>query len=525
MSQLRLLLVEDSKTDADLLAATLREAHFSLTMTRVETAAAMSEALREGPWDIVVVDHDLSSFDAHRALALFKAAGLDAPFVVLANTISERRAGVIGHAGASDFALKGSARRVVHVMTRALREADERRARRITEVSLRESEQRHREEQAVHRLKDEFLAIVSHELRNPLNAILGWSVFAQEPTSEPAEVAHALGVIERNARAQAKLIDEILDMSRILSGSLRLSVGSPDLGQVIRTTVDAVAPAAAEKGVVIRVDVALDIGLIAADPKRLQQMMSNLVTNAVRFTPPGGHVEILARREAERIVIVVRDDGCGILPEFLPLVFEPFRQADGSSARAHGGLGLGLSIVKQLVSAHGGTVRAESEGEGRGAAFVLELPGQAAPELAPGPRESAPARSSGRRLRGLDLVVVDDEQDARELLEKVLTAEGATVHTASCSADALRLVEDQRPDVLVTDLGMPGVDGYALIHALHEMAPGPLGHPPAIALTAYASADDVDRSTAAGFEAHCSKPFEAAELVLLVQRLSLRHAG
>jgi signal transduction histidine kinase len=455
---LRLLLIEDSEPDAALLAASLVEAGFALTMTRVETAVAMSEALREGPWDVVIADYTLPQFDADRALALFNAAGLDAPFIVLSGTIGEERAGAIVRAGAHDFVLKGGPRSIVQVVERELREGAERRARRAIEARLLESEHRRLQEQEANRLKDELLAVVSHELRNPLNAILGWSVLAQE-LSPPPDVDHALVVIERNARAQAKLIDDLLDVARMRSGTLRSNIGQADVGELLRAAVDAIAPTAAEKRVALRLEVAPDVGSIAADGDRLQQIAANLLTNAVKFTPEGGHAEITARRVDQRVVIVVRDDGLGMSPDFLPFVFDSFRQADTSTRGAHGGLGLGLSIVKQLVAEHGGTIRAESEGLGRGATFVLELPVQASP-VAPPPAEPPAAPAPGRRqLEGLELVVVDDEPDARELLSKILTAAGATVRTASGAVEALRLLERQPPHVLISDIGMPDVNG------------------------------------------------------------------
>lgn len=538
MRVLRLLLVEDSEPDAALLAARLEEAGFALTMTRVETAASMSEALREGPWDVVIADYTLPHFDADRALALFNAAELDAPFIVLSGTIGEERAGAIVRAGAHDFVLKSGSRSIVQVVERELREGAERRARRAVEARLLESEQRRHQEQEANRHKDELLAVVSHELRNPLNAILGWSVLAQE-LGPPPDLAHALAVIERNARAQAKLIDDLLDVARMRTGTLRSNLGQADVGELLRAAVDAIAPTAAEKHVALRFEVASDVGSITADRDRLQQIAANLLTNAVKFTPEGGHVEITARRVGQRVVIVVRDDGRGMSPDFLPFVFDSFRQADTSTRGAHGGLGLGLSIVKQLVAEHGGTIRAESEGLGRGATFVLELPAQASLDgAASGPRPRPPAEASpvasppaeppaapapGRRqLEGLELVVVDDEPDTRELLWKILTAAGATVRTASGAVEALRLLERQRPHVLISDIGMPDVNGYGLLRALHETEPGPLGHPPAIALTAYTSAEDVNHAAAAGFQAHCSKPFEPADVVALVRRLSAR---
>ena len=378
------------------------------------------------------------------------------------------------------------------------------------------------------RLKDEFLATLSHELRTPLNAIVGWSQILQttrDPTSE--DFQEGLQVIARNARAQTQIIEDMLDMSRIISGKLRLDMQRLELADVIAAAVDTVRPAAEAKG--IRVQPILDprVGPISGDPNRLQQVLWNLLSNAVKFTPKAGRVQILVERIESSVKVSVIDTGEGIGPEFLPHVFERFRQADGSTTRRHGGLGLGLAIVKQLVELHGGTIRAQSPGAGKGSTFIVTLP---LTEVHPDPIEpprSDPRRPSGRHvaamsmkvceeLTGVRVLLVDDEPDARAVLRRLLEDCRAVVSAASGAAEALVLLRTERPDVIVSDIGMPGADGYELIRQVRSLAPGDGGTIPAVALTAYARADDRVRAIVAGFQHHVSKPVEPAELIAMV---------
>jgi signal transduction histidine kinase/DNA-binding response OmpR family regulator len=374
------------------------------------------------------------------------------------------------------------------------------------------------------RSKDEFLATISHELRTPLNAVIGWTARAR--AKAPPEVDRALVIIERNAQSQARIIEDMLDLSRIISGRLRLEVRPTSLREPIFGAVEAVRPAAEAKGVTLEVD-PVDGSTLEADPDRLQQVVWNLLSNAIKFTPRGGHVRLRVKRDPERMVVQVIDSGEGMDPRFLPMVFEPFRQADGSTTRRHGGLGLGLAIVRQLVQAHGGTARASSPGLGHGSTFEVELPLRPVTALVPEETLVLPeddgferAISEGPRLDGLKVMVVDDEEDARALLVEVLSERGARVVSAESVAHALAQFSMFRPDVLVSDIGMPEADGYTLIRQVRELPTREGSNVPAIALTAYARAEDVARSFEAGFQRHLAKPVDAERLIGIIASLA-----
>jgi PAS domain S-box-containing protein len=364
------------------------------------------------------------------------------------------------------------------------------------------------------RAKDEFLATVSHELRNPLNAILGWSALLQK-RELPADVLRALGTIERNARAQARLIEDVLDMARVISGKLRLDLGAADVAQAIADAVESIRPTADSKSV--RVTTRLGPGLrIRADQVRVQQIVSNLLSNAVKFTDPGGSVELSAAIEGPTLRIAVRDSGDGIDPALLGVIFEPFRQVDGSTTRRHGGLGLGLAIVRQLTLAHGGSVRAESEGRGQGATFVVELP--APPPGARGRRSTPPDPGASRRDKRV--VVVDDDADAVGLIAELLEQAGARVATATSASTAFAEIRRAPPDVLVSDIGMPDEDGFSLVRRVRALAPGEGGATPAVALTAYSRPEDAERAHEAGFQRHVAKPVDPDEFLAIVAELA-----
>ncbi|PTX93298.1 hypothetical protein DB345_16930 [Spartobacteria bacterium LR76] len=376
-------------------------------------------------------------------------------------------------------------------------------------------------------LKDEFLATVSHEMRTPLTAMLGWVQLLRSGSLPAETVPQALETIERNARAQAKLIDDLLDMSRILSGRLRLDVQTVNIVEVVEAALDAAEPGAAAKK--IRMVRVLDplAGPVTGDPMRLQQIVWNLLSNAVKFTPTNGKITTTLERINSHLEISVSDSGEGILPEFLPHVFDRFRQQDSSTMRKHQGLGLGLSIVKQLVELHGGSVRATSPGQGLGATFVVSLPMAAAykevreKEVAV-PVEPPAASEGVPTLLGTRVLVVDDDGDARELLRSILAQCGASVRTAGSASEALSQMDSRVPDVLVSDIGMPGQDGYGLIREVRMRPREKGGHVPALALTAFARSDDRRRAISAGFHMHLAKPVEPAELVTVVASLARR---
>jgi PAS domain S-box-containing protein len=369
------------------------------------------------------------------------------------------------------------------------------------------------------RAKDEFLATVSHELRTPLNAILGWSSILRRK-DVPEDIERALTVIERNARAQARLIEDLLDMSRILSGKLRLEVRPTDVALAIADAIEAVRLAADAKGIALESRVDDEVGTILADPDRLQQIVWNLLSNAVKFTPKGGHVSLSASRDPSRVTIVVQDDGKGMPPELLPGVFEPFRQADASATRRFAGLGLGLSIVRQLVQAHGGSIRAESGGEGRGATFTVELPVRAPALTREGGERSVERERVPVRLDGLRVLLVEDEPDALDLIRESLAGFGAHVETATSAEEGFEKLRATRPDVLVSDIGMPGEDGLSLMRRVRSLPTTHGGRTQALALTAYASEDDALRAFAAGFQLHVSKPVDPDELGAAIARLA-----
>jgi PAS domain S-box-containing protein len=391
-----------------------------------------------------------------------------------------------------------------------------------------EQESRQQAEQA-NRLKDEFLATLSHELRTPLNAILGWAQVLQNRSIGENEVEKALTTIERNARSQSQLIDDILDVSRIITGKLRLNVRAVDLPEVIMAAIDAARPAAEAKN--IRLQTLLDpqAGLISGDADRLQQVVWNLLSNAIKFTPKDGHVQVRLERINSHVDIVVSDTGIGIESGFLPYVFERFRQSDASTTRRHGGLGLGLAIVRQLVELHGGSVSVSSEGEGKGSTFNVNLP--LLPVRIEPENEIASVQPMVRtketneyppELSGLRVLVVEDEADSRDLLKLVLGSCGAEVSVSSSAAEAFELIKGGRFDVIVSDIGMPEEDGYSLISKIRDLPNEQGGNVPAVALTAYARTQDRVRAIRSGFQMHIAKPVEPSELIAVVVNLAGR---
>ena len=412
------------------------------------------------------------------------------------------------------------------------------------------------EERETNRIKDEFLSTLSHELRTPLNAILGWTQLMRVGQLE-GEVAHAMEVIERNARAQAKLVEDLLDVSRVTTGKLQLNARSLSFSTVVNAAVEAVRPVAEEKKLSLECVCACaassgpengdaDVDRISGDADRLQQVVWNLLNNAVKFTPAGGRVEVRLERVGTSLRLRVTDTGRGISPNFLPYVFDRFRQADSTSTRSHGGLGIGLTIVRHIVELHHGSVHAESGGEGQGATFIVMLPALSGTTTPAAEREEAAGGATEPRspaavephavrppvdasmsvdLSGLRVVVVDDEPDAREVITRILSRAGAETTSAASVRDALAAITRQRPDVIVSDIAMPNEDGYDFVRILREMNPGLGGPIPALALTAYAREEDKLRCLSAGFEAHLAKPVDPAELLGVVAHLAASSPG
>ena len=395
---------------------------------------------------------------------------------------------------------------------------------------LREQQAR-AEAESANRAKDEFLATLSHELRTPLTSILGWAGLLRTTTLNKPSQEQALETIERSAKTQAKLIDDLLDVSRIISGKLRLDAKQVNLTTVVEDAIDVVRPAADAKCISVLYQPELEAAPVLGDSARLQQVIWNLVSNAVKFTPEGGRVEVRVERVNSRVKVSVSDTGKGISPKFLPHVFDRFRQADSTSTRAHGGLGLGLAIVRHLVELHGGTAHAESQGEMHGATFSVALPlmtsqlrsaGSVARNDISPPKEFAPRNPPPEILEGLRVLVVDDQADTRRMIGAVIAQAGAEVKTCASTREALDALQRWKPDVLMSDIGMPDEDGYALIEKVRALAVESGGQIPAAALTAYAREEDRTRVLAAGYQKHVAKPIGSNELIATVANLAGR---
>ena len=390
-----------------------------------------------------------------------------------------------------------------------------------------EKEARASAEQA-NRLKDDFLAVVSHELRSPLNAITGWASLLNTGRLDKDQTARAIQTIIRNAEAQNQLIGDLLDVSRIVSGKLRLNIRTFQLSSVIEAALEVVRPAATAKS--IRLQPLLDPAAtpVAGDPDRLQQVFWNLLSNAIKFTPSGGRVQIRSQRINSHVEILVADTGKGIDANLLPLIFERFRQGESGTTREYGGLGLGLAIVRHLVELHGGTVKARSEGPNKGAEFIVELPMLIASEPAEPegtrvhPRAGGIAGGAMHSLSGLRVLVVDDEADAREVVSTILSQAGAEVAAAASVAQAIDLIDQWHPDVLISDIGMPGEDGYDLIRKVRARSADQRGQIPAVALTAFARTQDRLKVLSAGYQMHVPKPIEPIELVTVIASITRR---
>ena len=381
------------------------------------------------------------------------------------------------------------------------------------------------EAEAASQAKDEFLAVVSHELRTPLNTVRLWAGVLRSGPRDAQTIARAVDTIDRNAIMQARLIEDLLDVSRIVSGRFRLTIEQVDLAAVIGPAIETVRAAAENKAITLTTTLDPAAGPVLGDSTRLQQVVWNLLSNAVRFTPAGGRVTVGLRRAGAEAELTVADTGRGMGPGLLPRVFDRFRQGESGTMRSHGGLGLGLSIARQIVELHGGTIRAESAGEGRGATFTVCLPVAASQVVRPAPaappraRPNGPVRASSRRLENVDVLVVDDDAETREVLKVALGFEGARVTTAPTVADAVAAIEERWPDVLVSDIGMPGEDGYDLIRRVRRLEAARGRHIPAIALTAYAAAEDRRRTLHAGYDSHVAKPVEASAFAPLIASL------
>lgn len=649
---LRVLLVEDSEDDAELIINQLERSGYDLTYQRVENPDAMTIALAE-QWDIVLADYALPKFSATAALNLLQSKKLDLPFIIVSGSIGDGSAVAAMKAGAHDYLMKDNLARLVPAIERELQEAAIRQERQQIQSELRESENRwqlalrgsndgiwdwniqsntvffslrwkemlgyandeiannfdewskrlhpddlgwvtkalqdhfakktqfYRTEHRIkckdgtykwilargqalwdeagkpirmvgshtditpakqmeealrqqaetlaeaNRLKDEFLAIVSHELRTPLNAILGWSQILRTRKFEEARTAQALETIERNAKLQKQLIEDLLDVSRIIQGKFNLTVSPTKLVPIIEAAIETLQIAADAKSIQVKFLVDDPVALVNGDANRLQQVGWNILANAIKFTPVGGYVQIQLIHLGDWIEIEVSDTGIGIKAEFLPYVFDRFRQENSSLTRSYGGLGLGLAIARHLVELHGGTVQVDSPGEGQGTTFKVQLPllqvrteeleSFLSPTLCPPLLTKNPLL-----LTGLQILVVDDDVDTREFLVSVLTEYGANVAVAASADAALKALKRLKPNILVSDVGMAGEDGYALIRQVRLQQEA--RNLPAVALTAYAKELDRAKALDAGFQVHLSKPVEPSELVAVIAQLAKQTA-
>ncbi len=529
-----IVLLEDSALDAELIAAQLRSDGVTLPVERVKTEPEFIELLSHPQVALVLSDFSLPTYDGLAALARVRSAHPELPFIFVSGAIGEDRAIETIRRGATDYVLKHRLERLGPAVRRALSEAETRRLRARAEHErdqlLRSERQAREAAEAANRMKDEFLAIVSHELRTPLNAILGWASLLGLGNVDETKLTKGLDAIARNARIQARIIDDILDVSRIVSGKLDLHRCRVQVGSFVTSAVDSVRPSAVLKDITIELDVANEVQEVYADGERLQQVVWNLVSNAVKFTPAEGRILVRSWTDADQdeVVLEVSDTGSGIARELLPHVFEAFRQGDASKTRAHSGLGLGLAIVEHLVTLHGGRVEVSSE-LGRGSTFTVRIPLRASqqpvldvPSDRP-PPSFEPAFSMGN-LAGVRVLLVDDEPEARDVISEVLRSSGAEVCAVGSAAEALESVVRFCPDAVVSDIGMPLVDGYSLARKLRALTDGEGGGVPAIALTAYAR--DVDRREAkrAGYQRHLAKPVSPAALIQVVAEVVGRRA-
>lgn len=522
-SPLKLLIVDDDDVDRLALKRTLAKAGVQGDFTEAAGADEALQLLRENAFDCVILDYQLPGADGLQVLHSIRAAGLRTPVIALTGQGDEQTAVELMKAGAADYMGKGqlSPERLSRSLRHALALFRSEEARR----QLLEREKAAREDaQAANRAKDEFLATLSHELRTPLNAILGWVRLMGSGNLDQPTMHRAIEIIERNTRLQAQLIEDLLDVSRIISGKLRLDLRPAALSSVVEAAIESVRPTADAKRITLEFHATAASDNVLVDHGRMQQVVWNLLSNALKFTPEYGRVTLELSATDSTLSLRVADTGAGINPAFLPFVFDRFRQEDAATTRAHGGLGLGLSIVRHLVELHGGHVTAESEGEGRGATFAVHLPLVKSPTLA---KDYAAAATAALEdlpsLDGVHVLLVEDEQDARTLTATLLERQGARVTAAANAREAVEALEREVPHVLLSDIAMPEMDGYALIRLVRQNEDW--AGVPAAALTAFVSPTERGRALLAGFDTHVPKPVEPSELMAVVAALADRRSA
>jgi signal transduction histidine kinase len=524
---LRILIVEDSEDDITFLLRQLQRGGYDVVAHKaVHTADAMRAALAEAEWDIVVSDYSMPQFNGLNALRILQQTNLDLPFIIVSGSIGEATAVEIMKAGAHDYLMKDNLARFVPAVERELNEAAVRRAKRQAEedrAALLVREQTARAEaEAANRAKDEFVATLSHELRTPLTPITGWVRMIRGGMLSGENAAHALYIIDKNAQLLLRLINDLLDMSAILSGKMRIEQTSVDLAEVLADAIETVRPLAEERGIKLELDSDVTTTrrgavLIPGDRMRLVQIFWNLLNNATKFSLENSSVKIACRvTDGGTVRVEIEDEGQGIAPDFLPHIFEHFRQADSSNTRTYGGMGIGLALVKSLVGAHGGTVEGASAGTGRGSKFTVELPlfnkaenPFAATHAPDGQKQNSDASSA-------HILIVEDAPDTLDMLRATFESRG--YRTTLCqSADEARRVAISTPfDVIISDIRLPETDGCDLIKQLRAYPH--LRNTPAVALTGYASQHDIERAIAAGYNAHLAKPFDPSLLLMQVEQ-------
>ncbi|HXG86911.1 MAG TPA: response regulator [Vicinamibacterales bacterium] len=546
--QSRILIVDDHEENLLALEAVLTEPHYELVRA-ISGRDALREALR-GDFAVILLDVAMPGMDGYETAALMRERerSRDTPIIFLtANNRSDTHIFRGYSVGAVDYIFKPFSPDVLKskvsvfvelfqkrealkwqtaALQRAHDELEERVRERTAALAAANEVERDLRTQAeqVNRLKDEFLATLSHELRTPLNAILGWTHLLALPTDDPKMTERAVTVIKNNAVAQSQIIEDILDVSRIIGGKLRLRLVSVSLREVVSTAIEAIVPAAAAKGITVNCQLE-ESDPIVVDRDRIQQVCWNLVSNAVKFTPKGGEVNVSLTTQGDDQVLTVRDNGIGITPEFLPYIFDRFSQADGSANRRHGGLGLGMAIVRHLIELHGGTVRADSDGPNTGATFTICIPRRA---VQPGEDYTSASGSAERvaashepqslpSLAGQHVLLVDDEADQREFLGLLLRQSGADVSLAASGATALELIRGGTVTAVVSDLDMPGMDGLAL---MRQVRADGLTALPAIALTSHVRTNEAGAALDAGFDLHVGKPVDIAQLITAIDALS-----
>lgn len=518
---LHILLLEDSILDAELTCASLGYSESDCNVERVDDREAFEAALDRNCFDLILADYSLPSFDGIAALEIAQERCPDVPFIFVSGALGEELAIETLKTGATDYVLKHRLDRLRPSVERALRERDERLQRRAAEEKLRqlaaENARLYEDARRANETKDQFIAMVSHELRTPMTSILGWTRLLKMGDLTSDESRAAIDAVERSATVQARLIDDLLDVSRISTGKLQLEFDRIDLREIVQAAIESLRLTAEEKGLSVSVSTP-DAVDVRGDRNRLQQVVSNLIQNAIKFTPTGGRIQIHVARMGSLAELRVSDTGIGVRSDFLERLFEPFQQA-GNSGEGGTGLGLGLSIVRHIVERHGGSVVAESEGRGRGTTFRVTLP------LLSASATVEPARDLTQDLPVLSqyrFLVVEDDPETRQLVTTILSRCGGEVTAAGSVAEAIEILRSRECDVIITDIAMPIADGYELIRLIHA-ASGP--SPPVIALTAFGSSDDRHRTAAAGFAAHFVKPvdpvtFANGVAALLEQRKS-----